>query len=316
MAVSGFFAFFRWLAGLGFAQCRGCVLDGLGDGDDAVEAGGVEEARERGAVAADGDVAAELTGAADAPDQGAEPGGVDEGDAGHVDENAWVGGELREGLAELTHRESIELADRSADDVAVGVLELDVEQECPPGGGHGRRFCCLACCLSCCLAAAFDRSCPAGVASQTIVKHVLVASDSAAVREDVKSVLRPSEYAVREVSSGAAVLSAVLEEAPDLVVCDMQIGNKGGMAVCLDLRHEESAGRLPRVAVLLLVDRRPDVFLARRSEADGFLVKPLDPLRLRRAITAVLSGDGFEDSSYLPASSAAAAAVSPSGGPA
>ena len=101
-------------------------------------------------------------------------------------------------------------------------------------------------------------------------------------------------------------MAAVAEEEPDLVVCDMQMGNMGGMAVTKELRLEESGGRLGHIPVLLLVDRRPDVFLARRSEAEGFLVKPLDPVRLRRAITALLEGGRFEDTSYRPAESAAA----------
>ena len=42
------------------------VLDGLGDGDDAVEAGGAQKADESGAVAGDGDVAAQLAGPSDA----------------------------------------------------------------------------------------------------------------------------------------------------------------------------------------------------------------------------------------------------------
>ena len=137
------------------------------------------------------------------------------------------------------------------------------------------------------------------------MKHVLVAADSSAVREEVKAVLGASEFTVREVSSGHDVLPAVAAQVPDLVICDMQMGSKGGMATCLDLRLEESAARLPRVAVLLLVDRRPDVFLARRSEADGYLVKPLDPVRLRTAVAAVLAGDEYEDPSYRPAESAA-----------
>jgi DNA-binding response OmpR family regulator len=87
---------------------------------------------------------------------------------------------------------------------------------------------------------------------------------------------------------------------PDLVVLDLQIGNMGGMATSLDLRLEEGAGRLPHVPILMLLDRRPDVFLARRSEADGWLVKPLDPIRLRRAITALLEGGRYEDDSFRP----------------
>ena len=90
---------------------------------------------------------------------------------------------------------------------------------------------------------------------------------------------------VLEAASGPTLLAMIdeLEEAPDLVVVDMQMGNMGGMAVCLELRLRESYLDVDHIPVLLLLDRRPDVFLARRSGAEGWLVKPLDPLRLRRA---------------------------------
>ena len=71
---------------------------------------------------------------------------------------------------------------------------------------------------------------------------------------------------------------------------DLQIGNMGGMAVCMDLRLDESGGRLPHIRVLMLLDRAADTFLARRAGAEGWLVKPLDSLRLRRAATTVLRG--------------------------
>jgi DNA-binding NarL/FixJ family response regulator len=51
---------------------------------------------------------------------------------------------------------------------------------------------------------------------------------------------------------------------------------------------------------LILLDRRADVFLARRSAAEGWLVKPLDPIRIRRASRAVLEGGTFHDESYKP----------------
>jgi len=56
----------------------------------------------------------------------------------------------------------------------------------------------------------------------------------------------------------------------------------GAMAICLELRHLESYGAADPVSVLMLLDRRPDVFLARRSGAEGFVVKPLDPQRMRQ----------------------------------
>jgi DNA-binding NarL/FixJ family response regulator len=50
----------------------------------------------------------------------------------------------------------------------------------------------------------------------------------------------------------------------------------------------------------MILDRRPDVFLARRSGAEGWLVKPLDPIRLRKAVTALLNEGTFFDDSYAP----------------
>ncbi|MFN2506634.1 MAG: response regulator transcription factor [Acidimicrobiales bacterium] len=129
---------------------------------------------------------------------------------------------------------------------------------------------------------------------------VLIASDSAAVRDEVRSVLSDVDTTVREVTRGAHVRPTVLQQTPDLAVIDLQIGKMGGMATCLDLRLEEGAGRLPHVPVLMLLDRRADVFLARRALADGWVVKPLDPMRLSRAIHTVLAGGRYEDESYRP----------------
>jgi DNA-binding response OmpR family regulator len=66
------------------------------------------------------------------------------------------------------------------------------------------------------------------------------------------------------------------------VVLDLQIGNMGGMAACLDLRLEQRAERIPPQRVVMLLDREADVFLARRAEADAWIIKPVDPLALRR----------------------------------
>lgn len=141
------------------------------------------------------------------------------------------------------------------------------------------------------------------------VPDVLIASDEAWVREEVRSVLSGrADVRVFEAASGPEVVAAVGRSAPGLAVLDLQMGNMGGMATCLELRLAESAGALPHVPVLMLLDRRADVFLARRSDAEGFLVKPLDPIRLRRAVDALLSGGSYEDQAYQPVSVPASSA--------
>ncbi len=123
-----------------------------------------------------------------------------------------------------------------------------------------------------------------------LVTEVLIATDSDAVFDEVDAALADESTQVTRVRSGFAVAEVVGQSTPDLVVLDLQIGNMGGIAVCLHLRLEAGEGRLPEVPVLLLLDRAADVQLARRSGAEGWIVKPLDAFRLRRAATAILAG--------------------------
>jgi len=152
---------------------------------------------------------------------------------------------------------------------------------------------------------------PVAAGTVAAVPDVVVASDARWVLDDVAAVLSQPGDVVREVSAGTDVLAAVLARTPDLVVLDLQIGNMGAMAACMDLRLEAGAGRADPVPVLFLLDRRADVFLARRAEADGWVIKPLDPIRLRKAIRTVLAGGRYEDESYRPPTVAGAAAGHP-----
>lgn len=130
--------------------------------------------------------------------------------------------------------------------------------------------------------------------------RILVASDAPSLRRGLSSVIGGPRTEVVEAISGPQVVQLVHAQPPDLVIVDMQMGNMGGMAVCLELRLEESYRDIPHVPVLMLLDRRPDVFLARRSGAEGWLVKPLDALRIRRATRALIAGETYHDESYQP----------------
>jgi DNA-binding response OmpR family regulator len=126
-------------------------------------------------------------------------------------------------------------------------------------------------------------------------RGVLLATDADWIADEVDAALSTPDLPVRRVRAGRDVLAAVAAETPALVVLDLQIGNMGGMATCLSLRLEAGAGRLPEVPVLMLLDREADVFLARRSESQGWLIKPIDAFRLRRAAAALTSGGTFQE---------------------
>jgi DNA-binding response OmpR family regulator len=120
------------------------------------------------------------------------------------------------------------------------------------------------------------------------VTTILVAADAEWVRNQVRTAFVGPGQSVVEVTRGQDVRGAVAEHDPDLVVLDLQIANMGGIAVAIDLRNEESGGRLPHETILLLLDREADRFLAARADVDGVLVKPVDPGTLRRAAKALL----------------------------
>jgi DNA-binding response OmpR family regulator len=139
--------------------------------------------------------------------------------------------------------------------------------------------------------------------------EILIASDDVTVVDSLRAAVEGPDTTVRAVVRGEAVGPAMLAQAPDLVVLDLQIGNMGGMATCVHLRLEGGAERLPLAPVLMLLDRRPDVFLARRAGADGFVLKPLDAIRLRAAVDALLAGGRYEDTTGAPVEIPAPAAV-------
>ena len=129
---------------------------------------------------------------------------------------------------------------------------------------------------------------------------ILVAADDPRVFEEIRSVVEDSSTSLRWVRRGEDVRESMNHQPADLVIADMQIDTMGGIAVAFDLELEADAGRLETRPVLLLLDRRADVFMARRSGIKGWLVKPMDPLRLRRATAALLAGGTYYDESYLP----------------
>ncbi len=123
--------------------------------------------------------------------------------------------------------------------------------------------------------------------------HILIAADAERVINEITSALQQPGTTFGVCHDGRFVSPAVAKRVPDLVITDLQIGSMGGMAVTMALRLDESGGRLQHVPIIMLLDRRADVHLARRSGADGWLVKPLDAFRLHTAVRTVLEGKSY-----------------------
>lgn len=129
--------------------------------------------------------------------------------------------------------------------------------------------------------------------------HVLVATDAQWVVDEIVAALSGPETSFTVCRNGRDVTDVVMARTPDIAILDLQSGSMGGMAVAMNLRHDESSGAMPRVPILMVLDRQADIFLARRSGADSWIVKPLDALSIKRgvdcALTAALDDTDDED---------------------
>lgn len=121
--------------------------------------------------------------------------------------------------------------------------------------------------------------------------NVLLATDADWLFDEVSAALAEPGTTVSRISEGRDVSQAVSQLEPDLVLLDLQIGTKGGVASCIDLRHDIAEGRSKQTKVLMLLDRDADRWIARQADADGWLIKPLDAFRLRRAALAAIAGE-------------------------
>ena len=84
----------------------------------------------------------------------------------------------------------------------------------------------------------------------------------------------------------------VAERTPDLAVLDLQIGFDGRDGVTMALRLDEiGRSAAPRQGADAARPASPTSTWRSAAGADGWLIKPLDPLRLKRASLAVANDE-------------------------
>lgn len=129
---------------------------------------------------------------------------------------------------------------------------------------------------------------------------VYVVSDSRVVAGSLVSALDFVSTDITTFESAQDFLRTCYHRAPALAVLDMQVTNMGGIAIAMDLHLEESGGRLPHIPVLLVLDRQADVFLAKRAKVEGYVIKPIQGIKLADAAKMVLAGKQYYDDGHAP----------------
>jgi DNA-binding response OmpR family regulator len=126
---------------------------------------------------------------------------------------------------------------------------------------------------------------------------VLIADDDADLRELIGFTLAQSGYLVIKAHDGPSAVRSFEEEAPDLVVLDVNMPGLSGFQVC------EAIRRGSRVPVMMLTVRgeEEDLVRALGLGADDYLNKPFSPRTLLARIQALLRRAGMESTAPLVA---------------
>ena len=86
--------------------------------------------------------------------------------------------------------------------------------------------------------------------------------------------LRKAGFDVVTAADGAQALDRILASPPDLVICDLSLPGKDGVALIRAVRGEEKLAGLPLLAMSAEKGREPKARAA-EAGADDFVVKPI-----------------------------------------
>jgi DNA-binding response OmpR family regulator len=124
---------------------------------------------------------------------------------------------------------------------------------------------------------------------------VLLVSPNAESRELMRLVVRSIERAAGsplrflEAADGEQGLRIGLRERPDAVVADEIASRAGAFALAKSLRGDPD----PYTgAIVILLERKHDEWLARWSGADAWFVRPIDPFTLADRLLELVRGRG------------------------
>lgn len=105
---------------------------------------------------------------------------------------------------------------------------------------------------------------------------ILIIEDNAANLSLMSYLLTAAGHRLEAHRDGQAGLDAVLRQAPDLVLCDIQLPKLSGHHVARAIRADPALRELPLVAVTALA-MRGDREQALAAGFNGYIEKPIEP---------------------------------------
>ena len=123
------------------------------------------------------------------------------------------------------------------------------------------------------------------------MKTALVIEDNENNLELITFILHAGHYATRSAMTGLDGVAEALRERPDFILLDIQLPDIDGMEVARRIRANEIGVPIPMIAItsFAMAGDRERVLAA---GCNGYIEKPIDPLRVMAQIEHVLEQAG------------------------
>lgn len=122
-------------------------------------------------------------------------------------------------------------------------------------------------------------------------KKILIVDDRFEIRELIYASLETGPYKLFTASNDTETLNIARREVPDLILLDIQlVGSQlDGLAICKQLKSEPLTQHTT-IVMLTAEGQSWDEQASYAAGADGYLVKPFSPIKLRRQVKWWLQG--------------------------
>lgn len=114
--------------------------------------------------------------------------------------------------------------------------------------------------------------------NQNVHKKVLVVDDDQDIREIIMMILEAEGFEVCGLAKGEAVIATVHATRPDMVLLDVQLGDRDGRDICRELKLEPDTRDIP--VMMVSASHGWKALQEKECRADDFLSKPFDILEL------------------------------------
>jgi DNA-binding response OmpR family regulator len=121
------------------------------------------------------------------------------------------------------------------------------------------------------------------------VAHILICDDEPNIVVSLEFLMRRQGHEVRVVGDGDAVLAAVAESEPDLVLLDLMLPGRDGYEVCQALR---AGGHRMKILMLTARGRAAEIAKGLAVGADDYLTKPFGTQDLVARVQGLLGQGG------------------------